>query len=115
MHISIAVVVARFSEYAHSLCTSTAHGGVRDSALFKRQIITRLSTGYLLIYLWLASQFVYDNSVKVSEERKWSKGIIRWMVMYAMRCDDTGRLVRVLLTSSLNQVLKQELHPPQLR
>lgn len=48
------------------------------------QIITRLSSGYPLIYLWLASQLVDDTGAKISKRRKWSKTTIRWMVMYAV-------------------------------
>jgi len=48
------------------------------------QIITRLSSGYPMIYLWLATQFVGATDSTNSEDRKWSKGTIRWMVMYAM-------------------------------
>lgn len=48
------------------------------------QIITRLSSGYPLIYLWLASKLVDGTGAKISHEKKWSKGIIRWTVMYAM-------------------------------
>jgi len=48
------------------------------------QIITRLSSGYPLIYLWLASQLVDRVGAKNPRERGWSKATIRWMVMYAM-------------------------------
>lgn len=50
------------------------------------QIITRLSSGYPLIYIWLASALIDDVEVSetVSQSRKWSEGITKWMVMYAM-------------------------------
>lgn len=50
------------------------------------QIITRLSSGYPLIYWWLASQLVDTASGKISKStgKWWPQGVTRWMVMYAM-------------------------------
>ena len=40
------------------------------------QIITRLSSGYPLWYIWLA--------VKLQDEPKMAAGVVRWMVLYGL-------------------------------
>ena len=49
------------------------------------QIITRLSSGYVVWYWWLAHIMVEYQHLDLFG-RKWnvSKAVVRWMVMYAL-------------------------------
>lgn len=55
---------------------------------FHVQIITRISSGYPLVYIWMASKLVGDelgNSKGVSKESNdYSQLMIRWMLVYAI-------------------------------
>jgi phosphatidylinositol glycan class V len=55
---------------------------------FHVQIITRISSGYPLIYIWLAKRLVDHETTRSNDVDKTSKNysslIIRWMVVYGI-------------------------------
>lgn len=61
---------------------------VLASTSYHVQIITRLSSAYPVWYWWLASEIVKRGRDPASgigvKRRRWSVGLIRWMILYAV-------------------------------